>query len=126
MGPRATPPPTQIGERDEPARARPVPFWRNGLVPPPRTSARVLVDWVPERAAASWAVTTWWSTAWLGSMPNSDGSRSTGPSSAPSIERRVTVRRCGAGRRKRRTSEGEAVSRSMVVASVALMMPSLP
>jgi len=25
-----------------------------------------LVDWVPERAAASWAVTTWWSTrGWL-------------------------------------------------------------
>ena len=73
MGPRATPPPTHWGERVEPGRARPVPFWRNGLAPPPRTSARVLVDWVPERAAASWAVTTWWSTARLGSMPKSDG-----------------------------------------------------
>ena len=36
-----------LGERVEPWRARPVPFWRNGLAPPPRTSARVLVDWVP-------------------------------------------------------------------------------
>ena len=36
------------GERLEPWRARPVPFWRNGLAPPPRTSARVLVDWVPD------------------------------------------------------------------------------
>ena len=30
-GPKTTPPPTQIGERFEPARARPVPFWRHGL-----------------------------------------------------------------------------------------------
>ena len=34
------PPPVQIGERDEPARARPVPFWRHGFAPPPRTSPR--------------------------------------------------------------------------------------
>ncbi len=58
LGPRATPPPTHWGERVEPCRARPVPFCLNGLAPPPRTSARVLVDWVPERADASWAVTT--------------------------------------------------------------------
>src|SRR5436190_6876387 len=51
------PPPTQIGERDEPARARPVPFWRHGLAPPPRTMPRVLVECVPWRRAASSART---------------------------------------------------------------------
>ena len=30
-----------MGERDEPARARPVPFCFQGLAPPPRTPARV-------------------------------------------------------------------------------------
>src|SRR6478609_1905081 len=69
FGPRATPPPRQIGERLEPARARPVPFWAHGLAPPPRASERVLVDWVPARRAASWAVTTCDITATLGSMP---------------------------------------------------------
>src|SRR5215207_7103964 len=47
------PPPVQMGERIEPARARPVPFWRHGLAPPPRTWPRVLVDAVPWRRAAS-------------------------------------------------------------------------
>src|SRR5438067_3847719 len=51
------PPPVQIGLRDEPARARPVPFWRHGFAPPPRTSPRVLVEWVPWRRAASSART---------------------------------------------------------------------
>src|SRR4051794_35805344 len=51
------PPPVQIGERDEPARARPVPFWRHGLAPPPRTRPRVLVACVPWRRAASSART---------------------------------------------------------------------
>src|SRR4051794_28657151 len=51
------PPPIQSGERDEPARARPVPFWRHGLAPPPRTLPRVLVAWVPWRCAASSART---------------------------------------------------------------------
>src|SRR3954468_14629673 len=52
MGPKTVPPPVQIGERVEPARARPVPFWRHGLAPPPRTWPRVLVDAVPCRRAA--------------------------------------------------------------------------
>src|SRR5450631_3576304 len=43
----------------EPWRARPVPFCLYGLRPPPATSPRVLVEWVPCRAAASWATTTW-------------------------------------------------------------------
>src|SRR5213592_795278 len=46
-----------MGERDEPARARPVPFWRHGLAPPPRTLPRVLVACVPWRRAASSART---------------------------------------------------------------------
>src|SRR3954453_15444614 len=52
------PPPVQIGEREEPARARPVPFWRQGLAPPPETIPRVLVACVPRRRAASSATTT--------------------------------------------------------------------
>src|SRR5512132_2110166 len=51
------PPPVQMGERDEPARARPVPFWRHGLAPPPRTLPRVLVAAVPWRRALSSART---------------------------------------------------------------------
>src|SRR4051794_9403076 len=51
------PPPIQSGERDEPWRARPVPFWRHGLAPPPRTLPRVLVECVPWRRAASSART---------------------------------------------------------------------
>src|SRR3954452_12070414 len=46
-----------MGERDEPARARPVPFWRHGLAAPPRTLPRVLVECVPWRRAASSART---------------------------------------------------------------------
>src|SRR3990167_7494486 len=42
VGPNATPPPRQIGLRVDPKRARPVPFWRHGLRPPPLTSPRLL------------------------------------------------------------------------------------
>ncbi len=41
------PPPTQTGERREPARALPVPFCLHGLRPPPLTSLRLLVDLLP-------------------------------------------------------------------------------
>ena len=51
-GPCATPPPTHCGERIEPWRARPVPFWRHGFLPPPRTSPRVFVECVPARSPA--------------------------------------------------------------------------
>src|SRR3954469_2327877 len=51
------PPPVQMGEREEPARARPVPFWRHGLAPPPRTWPRGFGEWVPWRRAASSART---------------------------------------------------------------------
>ena len=39
--------PLQDTRTAEPARARPVPFCRQGLRPPPRTSDRVLVQAVP-------------------------------------------------------------------------------
>ena len=91
LGPRAMPPPTHWGERVEPCRARPVPFCRNGFAPPPATSARVLVDWVPDRAAASWAVTTWCSTAVLGTIPKISGARTTWSMTVPSLRRRSTV-----------------------------------
>src|SRR3954451_10370758 len=51
------PPPAKCGARIEPWRARPVPFWRHGFAPPPRTLPRVLVEWVPWRRAASSART---------------------------------------------------------------------
>src|SRR5437899_1648390 len=41
-----------MGERIEPARARPVPFCRHGFLPPPEMNPRVLVDAVPERRLA--------------------------------------------------------------------------
>ena len=44
FGPRALAPPTQSGERREPALALPVPFWRQGLAPPPRTSLLVFAE----------------------------------------------------------------------------------
>ena len=53
LGPSATPPPLKCGARMEPWRALPVPFCLNGFLPPPRTSARVLVLCVPDRRAAS-------------------------------------------------------------------------
>src|ERR1700686_644534 len=56
------PPPVQIGERLEPARARPVPFWRQGLAPPPETRPRVFVAAVPRRRAACSARTLWWTS----------------------------------------------------------------
>src|SRR4051812_44348180 len=68
------PPPVQIGERDEPARARPVPFWRQGLAPPPRTWPRVLVDAVPCRRAASSARTDSWTSGPLKRAPKASPS----------------------------------------------------
>ena len=50
MGPKAVPPPERVGDLTEPARARPVPFWRYSLAVEPETSPRVLVD---ARAAAT-------------------------------------------------------------------------
>src|SRR3954451_24558887 len=77
LGPKTVPPPVQIGEREEPARARPVPFWRQGLAPPPRTSPRVLVDDVPCRLAACSARTDSWTSGPLKGAPNATSSRTT-------------------------------------------------
>src|SRR4051794_9182509 len=63
-----------LGERDEPWRARPVPFWRNGLAPPPETSPRVFVAWVPRRRAASSASTTSWTSGPLNGTLNTSSS----------------------------------------------------
>src|SRR5207302_4387048 len=42
LGPNTTPPPRHNGEAKDPARARPVPFWRQGFLPLPATSPIVL------------------------------------------------------------------------------------
>src|SRR5215217_2857129 len=64
-----------LGERVEPWRARPVPFWRNGLAPPPRTMPRVLVACVPRRRAACSARTTSCTSGPLNGAPNTSSSR---------------------------------------------------
>src|SRR3954462_7927244 len=71
------PPPVQMGERDEPARARPVPFWRHGLAPPPRTLPRVLVDAVPRRRALSSARTVSGTSGPVKRAPKAASSRAT-------------------------------------------------
>src|SRR3954467_3118463 len=70
-----------MGERDDPARARPVPFWRHGLAPPPRTLPRVLVECVPWRRAASSARTDSWTSGPLkrARKPASSGGAGLGP-----------------------------------------------
>src|SRR3989344_1842145 len=59
LGPWVTPPPFHIGERDEPWRARPVPFCCQGFLPPPRTCPRSLVLATLGRAFACIDTTTW-------------------------------------------------------------------
>src|SRR3954451_1784751 len=71
------PPPAKCGARIEPWRARPVPFWRHGLAPPPATLPRVLVECVPWRRAASSARTDSCTSASWNSAPNAASSRAT-------------------------------------------------
>src|SRR3954452_19027683 len=71
------PPPGHSGDRLEAARARPVPFWRHGLAPPPRTMPRVLVACVPWRRAASSARTDSWTSGSWNSAPKAASSRGT-------------------------------------------------
>src|SRR3954452_21405666 len=71
------PPPAKCGARIEPWRARPVPFWRHGFAPPPRTLPRVFVDDVPRRRALSSARTDSWTSGPLKRAPNAVSSRST-------------------------------------------------
>src|SRR5438876_845977 len=71
------PPPAYCGARTEPWRARPVPFCRYGFLPPPRTAPLVLVAWLPCRAAACWATTTWWISGMLTFAPKNSAGSST-------------------------------------------------
>src|SRR3954451_6441383 len=71
------PPPAKCGARIDPWRARPVPFWRHGFAPPPRTLPRVFVDEVPRRRALSSARTDSWASGPLKRAPNAASSRST-------------------------------------------------
>src|SRR3954469_8546613 len=73
------PPPAKCGARIEPCRARPVPFWRHGFAPPPRTLPRVLVDAVPWRRALSSARTDSWTSGPWKRAPKATSSRSTLP-----------------------------------------------
>src|SRR3954467_3209816 len=70
------PPPAKCGARIEPWRARPVPFWRHGFAPPPRTLPRVFVEDVPRRRALSSARTDSWTSGPLKRAPNAVSSRS--------------------------------------------------
>src|SRR3954453_3663980 len=70
------PPPAKCGARIEPWRARPVPFWRHGFAPPPRTLPRVFVDAVPWRRALSSARTDSWTSGPLKPAPKATSSRS--------------------------------------------------
>ena len=47
----------QIGDEARPARARPVPFCRQGFRPDPETRARFFVMWVPRRPPARYCLT---------------------------------------------------------------------
>src|SRR6266478_1153998 len=60
VGPKGLPPPFHWVARIEPWRARPVPFCFHGFRPPPETSLRPLVSWVPARRAANSFTTLWW------------------------------------------------------------------
>src|SRR3954451_3750591 len=71
------PPRARCGARIEPWRARPVPFWRHGFAPPPRTVPRVFVDAVPWRRALSSARTDSCTSGPLKRAPNAVSSRST-------------------------------------------------
>src|ERR1035437_9358849 len=51
LGPKTTPPPTHNGDRKEPARARPVPFFFHGFLFVPATSPAGLVVAVALRRA---------------------------------------------------------------------------
>src|SRR5271169_7214215 len=57
FGPKTTPPPRHRGERNEPARARPVPFCFQGFLLVPATSPTFFVQAVPLRWAALNATT---------------------------------------------------------------------
>src|SRR3954452_19479273 len=74
FGGNAMPPPVQCGARVEPARARPVPFWRHGFERPPATRPRLLPPRVAERASLSSARTVSWTRCGFTSAPKTPSS----------------------------------------------------
>merc|ERR1711960_22988 len=80
------------GARIEPWRALPVPFCLKGLRPAPETSPRRLVEWVPWRAAARCATTTWWISGMFVLTSNSAAGSSTEPAFLPSALRTSSAR----------------------------------
>src|SRR5207244_5647435 len=74
FGGNAMPPPVQCGARIEPARARPVPFWRHGFERPPATRPRLLPPRVAERAAFCSARTVSWTSCGFTSAANTPSS----------------------------------------------------
>src|SRR5215469_5187553 len=79
FGPHTVAPPTIEGSRVEPWRARPVPFWRYGLLPPPLTRVRFFVAAVAWRALASCRTYAWCITPMLGVCPKTASGRSVSP-----------------------------------------------
>src|SRR6478609_6155082 len=80
------------GARIEPWRALPVPFCLKGLRPAPETSPRRLVEWVPWRAAARCATTTWWISGMFVLTSKSAAGSSTEPAFLPSAPRTSSAR----------------------------------
>src|SRR5437763_12621694 len=88
VGGNATPPPVNCGARIVPARARPVPFWRQGLERPPETSPRDFAARVPARSAFSSARTASWTRCGLTSAPKTASSSSKSFDLLPAASRR--------------------------------------
>src|SRR5690348_12737285 len=75
----------------EPARARPVPFWRHGLRPPPEMKPLVLVAAVPRRRFASCILTASWSNELSPSRPNTTPETSKSPTRSRPAENSGTL-----------------------------------
>src|SRR5215468_4894351 len=91
VGPKGLPPPFHCVARIEPWRARPVPFCFQGFLPPPETSLRPLVSWVPARRSASSRSTAWCRSGVRISTPNTSGLSSSVPAGAPCASTTLTV-----------------------------------
>src|SRR5208282_2161067 len=78
------PPPRQMGERLVPARALPVPFCRQGFLPPPLTSSRLFVECVPRRWLARYCLTASQSRLWFGVTAKTSSASSSCLTVAPS------------------------------------------
>src|SRR5439155_8210939 len=83
-GPDAPPPPGHSGEVFEPDRARPVPFCRQGLRPPPETSPRPFTLAVPWRWLPRWRLTESHSRCSFTCCENSSSGKVAVPFSLPS------------------------------------------